>query len=320
MRRQLGMNTAVRMGRPVIGHASLQWPRALLSAALSLVLASYVVAGTNERATAPADATAACDLSGGVETTFASRIAPRVYATTDGRLVRLADIGGLNDQVATALVGQRFRMMPLSNVPDRHGIITVYAMSGAPPASPDSFLQRRLVEDAHAFVMPDTITADPAAMTSDAQNGPGSLIRRRTACLEELFRAEREAKARIGSLTRAPARLDATDAAALERLEGAFVIVTGTPRRISTSRGRIYLNFGASWRDDTTAMVTEQVAAALPGSAEAISGLAGEPIEVRGWLSLANGPLLKVSHPLAIRRADGTTAVPLDELPLEASR
>lgn len=251
-----------------------------------------------------------CDLAHGDVATLAARIAPRVFQTQGGRLVRLADIAGLESRHERSLIGSRVRIVWLSTAPDRHGIHPAYMVSAADTAR---FIQRELVESGRAYVAPETLPEfRPAPVEPIAASGPPSprdhdarTDRLRTICLDVLFAAERKQAADrpLGpSVRRSPPRLRADDAEALSRAVGEFVILTGTPRRISTSRGRTYLNFGESWRSDTTVVVPEEVAKRWPSLTEGLSVLKGQHIEARGWATRANGPLVTIAHPLAIRR------------------
>lgn len=87
---------------------------------------------------------------------------------------------------------------------------------------------------------------------------------------------------------------------------GGFAIVEGRVRRVSESRGRVYLNFGTNWRQDFTARIPLKRAkpsrlhhnksTALPKKAERI--------RVRGWIELRGGPLMEIVHFGQIERLD----------------
>ncbi|MBX6321797.1 MAG: thermonuclease family protein, partial [Rhodospirillaceae bacterium] len=87
---------------------------------------------------------------------------------------------------------------------------------------------------------------------------------------------------------------DAVDAGAEA---GRFAIVEGQVREAAAVGRRVYLNFGADYRSDFTAVV---VPAARPlFSAEGLDplALAGRTVRVRGWVDALNGPMIEVTHP-----------------------
>jgi endonuclease YncB( thermonuclease family) len=83
---------------------------------------------------------------------------------------------------------------------------------------------------------------------------------------------------------------------------GSFQLVEGTIVAAARVRGRLYLNFGADWRDDFTVTVAPgerrafERAWAAAGLPE-VSALAGRRVRVRGWIDEYNGPSIEASHP-----------------------
>ena len=260
----------------------------------AIALATAVAALAPPPTWADAEPDTACDISESASlATLTTLIAPRVYLTDDGRRIRLSDISGLSEEDQRTLVGHRFAIALLSDAPDRHGILPAYLSH---PTRPAIFLQSELVARGRAWVAPDTLSSPAAAL------GTAPRPDRRTPCLEVLFEAEASARAARRRAERSPPRLEADDAAAISRHRAGFVVVAGKPRRISTYRGRIYLNFGRSWRTDATVVVPEAIVKAWPDWSERIvSDVKGAAIEARGWVSLASGPLVTIAHPSAIR-------------------
>lgn len=94
----------------------------------------------------------------------------------------------------------------------------------------------------------------------------------------------------------------AEDVASLEKLVGTFQLVEGRVHDAEMIRGRLYLNFGADWRDDFTVTVppTGVKLFAKGAWADLIatpSRLVGQKIRVRGWIDSFNGPQIEASHP-----------------------
>jgi endonuclease YncB( thermonuclease family) len=90
---------------------------------------------------------------------------------------------------------------------------------------------------------------------------------------------------------------------------GSFQLVEGTILAAARVRGRVYLNFGADWREDFTVTVAPRqrraferawAAAGLPE----VSALAGRRVRVRGWIDSYNGPMIEASHPEQIEWLD----------------
>ncbi|HEX9646837.1 MAG TPA: thermonuclease family protein [Alphaproteobacteria bacterium] len=101
---------------------------------------------------------------------------------------------------------------------------------------------------------------------------------------------------------------------AADRLDGAigsFQLVEGTVEAAALVRGRLYLNFGADWREDFTVTVAprlrpdfERAFAAL--GLDSLEALAGRRVRVRGWIDRYNGPEIEATHPEQIELlADG---------------
>lgn len=75
-----------------------------------------------------------------------------------------------------------------------------------------------------------------------------------------------------------------------------FQIVAGTVLQAVDVRGTTYLNFGADWRRDFTAVVSPRVRQLLAGRGVDVRTLAGRQVEVRGWIERRNGPQIVLRH------------------------
>lgn len=123
-------------------------------------------------------------------------------------------------------------------------------------------------------------------------------------CASELLNAEREARAAKRGIWSDPfydIRM-AEDVAGLASRIGTFQLVEGRVHKVEMIRGRLYLNFGANWRDDFTVTVAPAGVKLFAKGAWADlmaepSHLVGQKIRVRGWLDSFNGPQIEVSHP-----------------------
>lgn len=128
-------------------------------------------------------------------------------------------------------------------------------------------------------------------------------------CMRQLLAIEERARLRrMGHWSSAVFQvLDADKPESLSEWTGRFAIVEGVIRRVSRSRGRIYLNFGTSWRNDFTVLVPERLLAGHAGSETGArrtkalehgptSLVARNRIRVRGWIEQRGGPLIEIRH------------------------
>ena len=75
-----------------------------------------------------------------------------------------------------------------------------------------------------------------------------------------------------------------------------FQIIEGRIKRLSTSRGKIYINFGRNWKNDLTISLTKSAAQAMKLDPEKLGELKGKFIRARGWVEINKGPLIRVSN------------------------
>lgn len=88
-----------------------------------------------------------------------------------------------------------------------------------------------------------------------------------------------------------------------------FQIVAGRVVDSARVRGRVYLNFGADWREDFTVTVASRDRRLFEREGdrlgqERLPDLAGQRLRVRGWIKEFNGPMIEVTHPEQIEWLD----------------
>lgn len=85
---------------------------------------------------------------------------------------------------------------------------------------------------------------------------------------------------------------------ALWQMEGDFALVEGVVLRTHISDKTIFLNFGADWKSDFTALIAIKNKGSLQEHFKSISNLEGKRLRLRGYLDLFNGPSMRIDHPL----------------------
>lgn len=76
-----------------------------------------------------------------------------------------------------------------------------------------------------------------------------------------------------------------------------FQVVEAVVLDAAEVRRRVYLNFGADWRDDfTVSIAPEHVRDFVAAGLDPLD-LSGRRIRVRGWLYQRNGPMIDATHP-----------------------
>lgn len=129
------------------------------------------------------------------------------------------------------------------------------------------------------------------------------------ACLEELLSHERLAFA-AGRGLWASAAYQVRSAAAigeLMRYRHTLQLVEGEVVDVAEVRGRIYLNFGDSWRTDFTAGIERPRATGWPADLKALKG---ERVRVRGFIERRNGPYVDLQHPAQLEVLAATPEPP----------
>jgi micrococcal nuclease len=114
----------------------------------------------------------------------------------------------------------------------------------------------------------------------------------------EMYAAERIARGNGTGIWHHPFYIPRpADPAGLMRELGTFQLVEGRVLDAARVKGRVYLNFGANWRDDFTASLSPKAARAYAKTGAEATALQGRRIRVRGWLRKRNGPMIEVTHP-----------------------
>lgn len=112
-------------------------------------------------------------------------------------------------------------------------------------------------------------------------------------CAAALLGAEDEARAaRRGLWARTDALLEAEDEARLSGLVGLYAVVEGRVLAVGARRGRTYLNFGETWREDFTVIVLKADFATIFGQGQDAMMLRGERVRVRGVVREQGGPAM----------------------------
>lgn len=112
----------------------------------------------------------------------------------------------------------------------------------------------------------------------------------------ELYARERAARAARRGIW----ALDAYAILSSEEAEGAidrFALVEGTVVAVGQARGSAYLNFGADWKHDFTAVIRPEALRVFTMEGIEAAAYRGRRIRVRGWVEWWNGPMIEVTHP-----------------------
>ncbi|MBT4016568.1 MAG: thermonuclease family protein [Alphaproteobacteria bacterium] len=62
-------------------------------------------------------------------------------------------------------------------------------------------------------------------------------------------------------------------------------------------KGRVYLNFGADWREDFTVTISPKNGRLFSKAGLRPETWSGREIRVRGWINWRNGPMIEATHP-----------------------
>lgn len=115
---------------------------------------------------------------------------------------------------------------------------------------------------------------------------------------DELFAAERMARAgQRGIWSQTYYAVRASEPAALAPDKGTFQLIEGRIADAATVRGRVFLNFGADFRTDFTAVIAPEAAKMFSESGIVPSMLEGKTVRVRGYVRTYNGPTVDITHP-----------------------
>ena len=121
----------------------------------------------------------------------------------------------------------------------------------------------------------------------------------RSECAEELYAAEIEARARKAGLW-------SHSAYALRTMNnvgnasGTFQIVEGRVTNVSVRDGKAYVNFGADWKTDFTAVIAAPDLANFKKAGINPDSYTGRLVRVRGLVQSYNGPMIELAAPAQI--------------------
>ncbi|MEP9351668.1 hypothetical protein [Xanthobacter sp. KR7-225] len=204
-----------------------------------------------------------------------------------------ADLVARSRAAATAVLDGRF-VVPRARRRDRHGRLVGDArLAGAPSvaASPDASLVLALLAAGAGF-------ADPRGAPS---------------CAAALLAAEAQARReRRGIFQGAGALAPARDEALLARRAGLFALAEGRIRATGATREKVFLNFGARWREDFTIVLPAGDFATILGDGLDPAMLRGTLVEVRGVVRMDGGPAMLVRTRDEIAILDGPLAEDAD--------
>lgn len=125
-------------------------------------------------------------------------------------------------------------------------------------------------------------------------------------CIEDLLDSEQRARrARRGLWTHAAYQIrDAAKAHELADFVQSYQIVEGHVREVSERKRRVYLDFGATWSTDLTAVVSGRDRQRFEAAGLDPLKLKGRKVRLRGWVERWNGPLIRLTHPEQIEILD----------------
>ena len=134
-----------------------------------------------------------------------------------------------------------------------------------------------------------------AAMLAQGWARVYSFADNRTA-VKSMLRVERAARAAGRGIWADPYyRVRTTDEA--HDAVNSFQLVAGRVRATAKVRGRVYLNFGADWREDFTISVPPGAVSRFEDAGIDPQTHEGRWVRVRGWIESYNGPLIEATHP-----------------------
>lgn len=116
------------------------------------------------------------------------------------------------------------------------------------------------------------------------------------AMLTAMLAAERGARAARQGIWAHPYYAVRTDTQTPQFI-GSFQLVEGRVLESAQVNGRIYLNFGADWRQDFTIQIEPRDVKLFRRAGRDPLALKGQRVRVRGWLARRNGVLVRATHP-----------------------
>lgn len=207
-----------------------------------------------------------------------------VLRLDDGRRVRPALLearADLRGAVAALLAGRAVTLRWPEERHDRHGRLVAHVVR-----DDGLWLQRALVEAGAARVVTFADERAEAAALLAAEDA-----------------ARRAGRGLWADAANAP--LPAADVAAVAAARGTFAVIEGHVAGAAVVRGRLYLNFGADWREDVTVSVAPAALRTFPPEARDAAHWQGRRLRARGWVRSYNGPLIEADHPEALETLSG---------------
>jgi endonuclease YncB( thermonuclease family) len=144
------------------------------------------------------------------------------------------------------------------------------------------------------------------ARTADGLWLQGELLRRglarvhsfadNRAMVPQMLAIEAEARAAGRGIWALPDYRVLTPRQAADAIDS-FQLVEGRVAAVGSHGGRLYVDFGADWRTDLSLTVDGKARRLCQAVGLQLDALPGRRVRVRGWLRLANGPLIEITHP-----------------------
>lgn len=78
---------------------------------------------------------------------------------------------------------------------------------------------------------------------------------------------------------------------------GYYELVEGRVLKADKAQGRVYLNFGRSWKEDFTAVIDKAALGLFSRAGYDPLSLEGALVRVRGWMEEVDGPRVEITHP-----------------------
>ncbi|NNF76651.1 MAG: hypothetical protein HKN05_01355 [Rhizobiales bacterium] len=158
---------------------------------------------------------------------------------------------------------------------DRHGRKWAQLFLTSGEADKRKWLQAAMVEAGYARVSPSTLGSS---------------------CASTLLKLEGQARARKVGLW-GQQRFEVLEAWAtrkLRRRENSFQLVRGEVTGVAETKRVTYVNFGKDWRTDFTVNISARTAKRFKKGGFQPADLKGKTVRVRGWVTYANGPMIRV--------------------------
>ncbi len=212
-------------------------------------------------------------VEGGSELRLAGLLVPRTpRSAKDAEGTKAATVA--LSHLRKVLTGARLKALPAVKA-DRHGRKWAQLFVNSGDGLSYSWLQADLVAAGIARV-------SPAA--------------RGSACAKQLLEIEKRARSKkVGIWTQKKfAELEAWATRKLRRRENSFQLVRGVVADVAETKRMTYVNFGKDWRTDFTVNISPRAAKRFKASGFSPVSLKGKTVRVRGWVSYANGPMIRV--------------------------